>query len=197
MERFNADPGVLNKTFVLNGTPRTLIGIMPPRFAWYEADVFFPEAPIRGGATGYGGFPARWFLLGRLKPSVSRTQAAADEQVTGFFQPLLARVKAIPGVADATESTALPPYAGMDSKLEVFGKSHTEEWHTLLQTISEGYFRVLRIPFKMGRAFSEAEIRDARKVAVVNETFVSAFLRGEDPLGRRINLAGLKPLRIR
>jgi putative ABC transport system permease protein len=54
MERFNADPGVLNKTFVLNGTARTLIGIMPPRFAWYEADVFIPEAPIRGGATGYG-----------------------------------------------------------------------------------------------------------------------------------------------
>jgi putative ABC transport system permease protein len=32
MERFNGDPGVLNKTFVLNGMARTLIGIMPPRF---------------------------------------------------------------------------------------------------------------------------------------------------------------------
>ena len=81
IERFNGDPGVLNKTFVLNGTARTLIGIMPPRFAWYEADVLIPEAPIRGGATGYGGFPARWFLLGRLKPGVSRTQAAADATV--------------------------------------------------------------------------------------------------------------------
>jgi hypothetical protein len=39
MERCNGDPGVLNKTFVLNGTARTLIGIMPPRFGWYEADV--------------------------------------------------------------------------------------------------------------------------------------------------------------
>jgi len=53
---------------------------------------------------------------------------------------------------------------------------------------------VLRIPFKMGRAFSEAEINDARRVAVVNETFVSTFLRGEDPMGRRIKLAGLETL---
>jgi len=53
---------------------------------------------------------------------------------------------------------------------------------------------VLRIPFKMGRAFSEAEIHDARRVAVVNETFVSTYLRGEDPMGRRIKLAGLETL---
>ena len=82
MERFDGDPGVLNKTFVLNGTARTLIGIMPPRFGWYEADVLIPETPIRGAAaTGYAGLPAHWFLLGRLKPGVSKEQAAADATV--------------------------------------------------------------------------------------------------------------------
>src|SRR5882757_3628172 len=70
MERFNGDPEVLNKTFVLNGTARTLVGIMPPRFGWFGADVLIPERPIRGVSTGYGGLPARWFLLGRLKPGV-------------------------------------------------------------------------------------------------------------------------------
>jgi hypothetical protein len=29
--RFNGDLSILNTTFVLNGTARTLIGIMPPR----------------------------------------------------------------------------------------------------------------------------------------------------------------------
>src|SRR6266403_5743150 len=81
MARFNGDPEVLNKTFVLNGTARTLVGIMPPRFGWYEADVLIPEMPIRGVSTGYGGLPARWFLLGRLKPGVTKTQAAADATV--------------------------------------------------------------------------------------------------------------------
>jgi putative ABC transport system permease protein len=78
--------------------------------------------------------------------------------------------------------------------MEISGKSHDEEWHTLLQYVSEGYFRVLRIPFKDGRAFSEVEINDARKVAVVNETFVSTYLRGENPLGRRVKLAQLETL---
>lgn len=91
-------------------------------------------------------------------------------------------------------SSAVPPYGGMDSTIEISGKAHEEQWHTLLQNISEGYFRVLRIPFQRGRAFSKAEMNDARKVVVVNETFVSTFLRGEDPIGRRVKLAALETL---
>jgi putative ABC transport system permease protein len=53
---------------------------------------------------------------------------------------------------------------------------------------------VLRIPLKMGRTFSEAEITDARKLAVVNEAFVSRYLRGENPVGQRIKLSGLETL---
>jgi putative ABC transport system permease protein len=112
-------------------------------------------------------------------------------QVRGFCQPLLARVKALPGVVDATASSTLPPYGGEDSKIAISGKSHEHEWHAPVQQVSEGYFRVLRIPLKAGRAFAEEDINDARKVAVVNETFVSSFLRGEDPMGRRIKVAGL------
>src|SRR5262249_47372096 len=77
-ERFNGDPGVLNKTFVLNGTARTLVGIMPPRFGWYDADLWIPKAPLAGVSTGFAGLPALWFLVGRLKPGVTWAQAVAD-----------------------------------------------------------------------------------------------------------------------
>jgi putative ABC transport system permease protein len=43
--------------------------------------------------------------------------------------------------------------------------------------------------FKEGREFSDAEISDARKVAVVNETFARKYLPNEDPMGRRMRLA--------
>jgi putative ABC transport system permease protein len=139
--------------------------------------------------------------LGLAADHVFQTQLPLPEdryktaaQVRGFFQPLLERVKALPGVVDATESSALPPNGGEESKIEISGKAHQDEWHAVLQNISEGYFRVLRIPFKMGRAFSEAEINDARKVAVVNETFVSTYLRGENPVGQRVKLAKLETL---
>ena len=32
LKKFNRDPGILGRTFVLNGVPTTLVGIMPPRF---------------------------------------------------------------------------------------------------------------------------------------------------------------------
>ena len=73
MERFGGDPSILNTTLVLNGTPRTLVGIMPPRFGWYGSDVYFPATLTRGMA----GNPY-WFLLGRLRPGVSIQQAEAE-----------------------------------------------------------------------------------------------------------------------
>jgi putative ABC transport system permease protein len=114
------------------------------------------------------------------------------EQVSTFFQPLLAHVKAIPGVVDAAESSSTPPNEGVDSKVEVSGKSSEQRWHAQVQNVSAAYFRVLRIPFDTGRAFTGEEINDARRVAVVNRKFVSAYLHGEDPIGRQVKLAGLE-----
>src|SRR5262249_55569636 len=78
VNRFSSDPGILNQVFVLNGTPRTLIGIMPPRFAWGGADMWIPEKPAASSTPAASGFPAYWFLLGHLKPGVRENQAQAD-----------------------------------------------------------------------------------------------------------------------
>jgi putative ABC transport system permease protein len=114
------------------------------------------------------------------------------EEVSTFFRPVMERVKAIPGVTDAAQSSSEPPAGGEDSKVEVSGKPPSEQWHAQVQNVSEAYFRLLRIPFEMGRPFTEAEINDARKTAVVNRKFVSTYLSGEDPIGRRVKLAGLE-----
>ena len=126
-----------------------------------------------------------------LLPS-SRYQTVA--QVNRLFQPLLVRVKTLPGVVDAAESSASPPDRGDDSKIEISGKPLEQAWHAQVRGVSEAFFRVLRIPFSTGRAFSETEINEARKVAVVNQTFVSTYLHGEDPIGRRVRLALLESL---
>ncbi|HTB97202.1 MAG TPA: ABC transporter permease [Terracidiphilus sp.] len=80
---FNGDPSVLNKVFVLNGTARTLVGIMPERFGWYDADVWIPRTPNPGTAAGFAGLPERWFILGRPKPGVTLEQGSAD--LTGIL----------------------------------------------------------------------------------------------------------------
>jgi predicted permease len=85
---FGADPGVVGKTLVVNGTPLTIIGVTPPDFLGLEAgspvDVSVPLKlqprllPEFGNRlTESGGW---WALLimGRLKPGVSAEQARAD-----------------------------------------------------------------------------------------------------------------------
>jgi putative ABC transport system permease protein len=66
---FSGDPAILGRTFMLNETPRTLVGIMPPRFNWNGAMVWFPLADGDGG----------WISpMGRLKQGVSLKAALAD-----------------------------------------------------------------------------------------------------------------------
>ena len=40
--RFNLDPSILGRSFTLNGTPTTLVGIMPKRFTKRGADIWRP-----------------------------------------------------------------------------------------------------------------------------------------------------------
>ena len=116
------------------------------------------------------------------------------EQVTRFFRPLLARLKSLPGVVEAAASSGFPPYGGEETRMDIAGKTHGEEWQTLFQFVSEGYFRVLRIEFKEGRAFSDVDLNDTRRVGIVNETFVRKYLPNEDPIGHRVRLARLDAL---
>jgi putative ABC transport system permease protein len=128
-------------------------------------------------------------LVARLPLPVDRYKTAA--QVSGFYRPLLQRLKALPGVVDATETSTLPPYGGISSDIEIPGKSHPEKWDAMFQLCSEGYFPVLKIQFLSGRAFSEAEVNDARKVAVVNQTFVKKYLGTDNPIGKQVRIAQL------
>jgi putative ABC transport system permease protein len=432
VNRFNADPSILNKTFVLNGTARTLVGIMPPRFGWGNADVWIPEKPSQADTTSALGYNRHWFLLGHLRPGVSERTAQADltiiakrlsmaypkeypkhfaveiqsltdlvvgrfrttlfivlaavglllligcgnvanlllarattrekefairaalgagrwrlvrqllvesiilaaggaglgalfawgglkslialipqdivpaeaairlnvsvllftlgisvatalvfglvpalqavrrdlndplrdsgkgvsggfrhgrlrdavvvlevalsltllvgagllmrsfvalrdvhlglqpdhvlvarlplpkdryktaDQVAGFFRPLLLRLKAMPGIVDATETSTLPPYGGINSDIEIPGKTHSEKWRALYQLCSEGYFPVLKIQFLTGRPFTEGDVNGAKKFAIINQTFAKKYLGGDNPIGQRVRLSQME-----
>jgi putative ABC transport system permease protein len=136
------------------------------------------------------GFRSDHVLITRLPLPSQRYKTAAE--VTSFYRPLLARLATLPGVIDAAESSALPPYGGFPSEIEIPGSVHTEKWSALFQLCSEGYFAVLRIELKQGRTFNESEVNDARRVAVVNQTFVRKYLGSQNPVGWRVRLLDLE-----
>ena len=135
------------------------------------------------------GFAPDHLLVARLPLPAERYKTARD--LAGFYRPLLQRLKALPGVVAATETSTLPPYGGIRSEVDVPGRTHDEKWTALFQLCSEEYFAVLRMRFVQGRPFSEGEVEGARKLAVVNQTFVEKYLRGANPLGRSLRLAEL------
>ena len=72
---YGGSPSILGQVLTLNGHPRTVIGVMPPRFLWRGGDVYLPiqitnDDTVQGQHT--------FALVGRLKPGVTEAQAAAE-----------------------------------------------------------------------------------------------------------------------
>jgi predicted permease len=129
-------------------------------------------------------------LVARLPLPKEQYKTAPAKQ--HFFHELLQRLYALPGVVAATETSTLPPYGGIPSEVDIPGKTHADKWNAIFQLCSEGYFQTVGIRMLRGRTLSEADVNDARKVAVVNQTLVKKFFGKEDPIGRQIKLTMLE-----
>ena len=109
-----------------------------------------------------------------------------------FFHQLLEEVRSDPGTAAAALTSILP---GTDQSLPTFrveGVSYplaTDVPTAGGVVVSPGYFETFGIEVEEGRDFLPSEsARDGEPVVIVNRAFVDRFLRGGDPLGRRIAL---------
>ena len=79
--RFGGSNDAIGATIVLNGLPSQIIGILPAGFqiARLDADVWWPHPMSedwRSSQSGRGG--DTWFVVGRLRPTVTFEQAQAD-----------------------------------------------------------------------------------------------------------------------
>lgn len=75
--RFGSDPSIVNQTITLNGIPHTVVGVMPPSFQIYRrSDLWVPLSFTQEDRA------SRDFhfliVIGRLKPSVTITQAQGE-----------------------------------------------------------------------------------------------------------------------
>jgi putative ABC transport system permease protein len=115
------------------------------------------------------------------------------EQQTAFFNALLQRVQALPGVDSAGLTSALPlstEQLTLSVRLEGQPMPPPDApFPTVsVMSVSPGYFRTMQTPVIAGRAFEETDNRDSIPVVIVNQAFVRKFFGAEDPLGKRIIL---------
>jgi putative ABC transport system permease protein len=120
-----------------------------------------------------------------------RGQYPTAEAKQRFFDELMRRLHALPGVTSATTISGLPPFGGIGSEIQIPGTTHTERWNAIFQLVSHGYFHTLGIRTLRGRLLTETEVTAGRKVAVINQTLVNRFFGNADPIGRQIELTML------
>ncbi len=84
--RYGGSPSVLGRVITVDGHPRTILGVMPPRFLWRGADIYLPVrmTPAEQIQGHY-----RFALVGRLNPGVTEAQATAELQP--IFQDFVQR----------------------------------------------------------------------------------------------------------
>jgi putative ABC transport system permease protein len=132
------------------------------------------------------GFDASGTLTADL--SLPGIRYDTQEKVTAFFDQLVARTRALPGVRDAAAVSQLPlTSTEWTSDFAIAGRGADEHGTEVAhREILPGYFRTMRVPLLAGRAFTEQDRRDTPRVVIINETLADKFFRGQDPIGQKL-----------
>jgi putative ABC transport system permease protein len=115
------------------------------------------------------------------------------DAVPAFFQDLLERLGAVPGVRAAGAGTQFPPIAFSYRELWFEGTDADPEatLPTALATVvAPGYFESLGIPLRSGRIFDDRDGAGSPMAVVVNEAIVQRYFGGENPVGSRLKVGG-------
>jgi len=145
------------------------------------------------------GFHGRNLLACRVVLPYGRYRSGREQ--SAFFDRVLERVRNLPGVHSAAAIDHLPVSgAGGGTWIHVEGKPEPppgQQLNVMVRTVTPGYFATLGVPLYAGRDFTEADTgildisrpidpRTSQLKLIVNQALVDHFLRGENPLGRRL-----------
>jgi putative ABC transport system permease protein len=128
--------------------------------------------------------------------SLASTTYQLDKRQLPYFEEVLALIRRLPGVRDASATEFLPLYAtgfvggpcGIDG--------HPAKRNSIMVPVFSDYFRTMGGQILYGREFNEAEVRCGDRVAVVNERFATAFGAPADVVGRQLTIADTSPWKI-
>jgi predicted permease len=121
--------------------------------------------------------------------SVNARQAGYRNQaLQQYFENLLARLSAIPGVRAATASeSALVSHSVNGTSVAVPGYTGTRNDVSVL-SVAQDFFSTMQIPMILGRAIGKRDVSAGAKVAVVNEVFAKTYFAGQNPIGKHFTL---------
>jgi putative ABC transport system permease protein len=116
------------------------------------------------------------------------------EPVREFTSRLVEQTRSLPGVRAAAVTNSLPPdETEFSSDFIIEGRTPAKDLPQIayFNRVSPEYFQALGIPLRAGRSFTNSDSSGSASVIVINETLRRRFFPGEDPVGKRLNLANV------
>jgi putative ABC transport system permease protein len=122
-------------------------------------------------------------------------QYSKDPARLNFWQQILDRVRALPGVQNAGLGTVIPltdDHSRTDITVEGMAQAAPGNYpHPDFHRASPGFTETLGISLLRGRTFSVADKKGAPLVALVNATLANRFFPNADPIGKRFFFGNL------
>ncbi|HET7872532.1 MAG TPA: ABC transporter permease [Terriglobales bacterium] len=136
------------------------------------------------------GFAVDHILIADLPVSPAAHPDAAERM--NFFDRILERAAALPGVRSASAASFLPVSGnGAVIHFNIQGrppKSPHEYIMANYRVVSPGYFATMGIPLLKGRMITEEDREGSPAVVVINATMAKTYFPGELPLGKHLQL---------
>jgi putative ABC transport system permease protein len=122
--------------------------------------------------------------------ALPRNKYPEDHQQAAFFQQLIEKVGALPGV-QAVGASNVVPLSDNDFVLafEIDGRPPLPPGagqSANFYSASADYFKAMGIPLRRGRLFTERDTKDSPKVALINETMAKKMFPDEEAIGKRV-----------
>ena len=142
--------------------------------------------------TTFAAMPAN--SAGFSAMAVSEDTGSAPASVaTLTYQPVLERIRQVPGVQNAALSTS-PPLSGMNvgTSFAVVGEARDpkNKAQARISAVSGDYARTMGTPILRGRMIDGRDVATSPFVVVINETFAKKYFAGRNPLEKQIDLGG-------
>jgi putative ABC transport system permease protein len=125
-------------------------------------------------------------------PNVAPSRYERNEEQTAFFQHLLDRIRALPGVENAGGVVSLPLSGAFESTDVILegaaADPNTQRPEADYTAVTPEYFSTLQIPLLQGRHFTAQDRPGAPAVIIINDILAERCWPGQDPLGKRLRV---------
>jgi putative ABC transport system permease protein len=116
-----------------------------------------------------------------------------DAPVINFYDQLLAKIKALPGVEAVGIRRYVPiaadeDFAYLSFMVEGRVPDPANRPIAYYNVVSPDLFRTMDIPFTRGRPFDAHDVMKAQNVIIINETLARRYFPGQEPIGKRMTL---------